>query len=99
MLIVVHGSQNPVVQCRELEKRKCPKKLQLLNAYSASSFTLADIQSMEIHSVDDCDKAAAEVGFPMVLKPPAGMGAKATFRVTNEESLLRAVSGMAVSAH
>jgi biotin carboxylase len=50
-------------------------------------------------SADDARAFAAEVGFPMVLKPPAGMGAKATFRVTNEESLLRAVAGMAVSAH
>lgn len=49
-------------------------------------------------SGDDARAFAAEVGFPMVLKPPAGMGAKATFRVSSEESLLRAVSGMSVSA-
>ena len=40
---------------------------------------------------------AAQVGFPMVLKPPAGMGAKATFRVTSEETLSRAIDGMRVS--
>ncbi|MBX3188615.1 MAG: ATP-grasp domain-containing protein [Labilithrix sp.] len=39
---------------------------------------------------------ANEVGFPIVLKPPAGMGAKATFRVTSEEAFLRAVQGMNV---
>jgi biotin carboxylase len=54
------------------------------------------------HRLVTCDadaKAfAAEVGFPMVLKPPAGMGAKATFRVSSEETLLRAVSGMRVDA-
>lgn len=44
----------------------------------------------------DAKKFAAEVGFPMVLKPPAGMGAKATFRVASEEALLRAVEGMRV---
>jgi biotin carboxylase len=33
----------------------------------------------------------------MVLKPPAGMGAKATFRVTALDALLRAVKGMRVS--
>lgn len=38
---------------------------------------------------------AKEVGFPIVLKPPAGMGAKGTFRVGSEEELLRAVRGMA----
>ena len=40
---------------------------------------------------------AAEVGFPMVLKPPAGMGAKATFRVGSAEELARALAGMRVS--
>lgn len=34
---------------------------------------------------------AAEVGFPMVVKPPAGMGAKATFRVNDLDALLSAV--------
>jgi formate-dependent phosphoribosylglycinamide formyltransferase (GAR transformylase) len=47
---------------------------------------------------DDARAFAKEVGFPMVLKPPAGMGAKATFRVTSEEGLLRAVVGMRVDA-
>jgi biotin carboxylase len=46
----------------------------------------------------DAHAFVEEVGFPMVLKPPAGMGAKATFRVTSTEALLRAVSGMRVSA-
>lgn len=39
-----------------------------------------------------------EVGFPMVLKPPAGMGAKATFRVRSREELLGAIRGMGASA-
>lgn len=47
----------------------------------------------------DAESFAEEVGFPMVLKPPAGMGAKATFRVGSREELLRAVSGMHVSAN
>jgi formate-dependent phosphoribosylglycinamide formyltransferase (GAR transformylase) len=51
-----------------------------------------------VTSEDDARAFAAEVGFPMVLKPPAGMGAKATFRVSDEGALLRAVSGMRVSA-
>lgn len=42
---------------------------------------------------------AKEVGFPIVLKPPAGMGAKATFRVASEDSLVRAVEGMNVRPH
>lgn len=44
----------------------------------------------------DGERFAAEVGFPMVLKPPAGMGAKATFRVTDGASLARALDGLRV---
>lgn len=47
---------------------------------------------------EDARAFAAEVGFPMVLKPPAGMGAKATFRVSSLETLLAAVKGMRVDA-
>ncbi|MBS2014362.1 MAG: ATP-grasp domain-containing protein [Deltaproteobacteria bacterium] len=50
-----------------------------------------------VTSEADARAFAAEVGFPIVLKPPAGMGAKATFRVTSEESFVRAIAGMAVS--
>ena len=50
-----------------------------------------------VTSEADARAFAEEVGFPMVLKPPAGMGAKATFRVTSEEALLSAVRGMRVS--
>ena len=46
------------------------------------------------HLGADARAFAEEVGFPMVLKPPAGMGAKATFRVSTLEALLRAVVGM-----
>ena len=40
---------------------------------------------------------SAKVGFPIVLKPPAGMGAKATFRVNDDDALARAVAGMGAS--
>lgn len=50
-----------------------------------------------VTSESDARAFAAEVGFPMVLKPPAGMGAKATFRVGSLEELLRTVAGMNVS--
>jgi phosphoribosylaminoimidazole carboxylase (NCAIR synthetase) len=54
------------------------------------------------HKLVTCEKDAhafvEEVGFPMVLKPPAGMGAKATFRVSSVDALLRAVKGMRVTA-
>jgi len=39
-----------------------------------------------------------EVSFPIVLKPPAGMGAKATFRVGDRESLTNALEQIRPSA-
>ncbi|MBL8613680.1 MAG: ATP-grasp domain-containing protein [Myxococcales bacterium] len=51
-----------------------------------------------VTSADDARAFAEEVGFPMVLKPPAGMAAKATFRVTDRDQLLGAVAGMRVDA-
>jgi len=50
-----------------------------------------------VRSQADAKKFAELVGFPMVLKPPAGMGAKATFRVSSPEALARAVEGMGAS--
>lgn len=47
---------------------------------------------------DDALAFEAQVGYPMVLKPPAGMGAKATFRVRSREDLLDAVRGLGASA-
>lgn len=45
----------------------------------------------------DAEAFAAEVGFPMVLKPPAGMGAKATFRVNDLASLRGALESLHAS--
>jgi phosphoribosylaminoimidazole carboxylase (NCAIR synthetase) len=50
-----------------------------------------------IRSDADAQAFTEEVGFPMILKPPAGMGAKATFRVSSLNELLRAINGMGVS--
>jgi len=51
-----------------------------------------------ITSDGDARAFADEIGFPMILKPPAGMGAKATFRVSSREELLEACKGMRVDA-
>jgi biotin carboxylase len=51
-----------------------------------------------IHDAHDAESFAEEVGFPMVLKPPAGMGAKATFRVRSGPELYKACEGMRASA-
>jgi biotin carboxylase len=42
---------------------------------------------------------AEEVGFPLVLKPPAGAGAQGTFRVDNNEAFEEALSISAPTAH
>ncbi len=51
-----------------------------------------------IRTRSDAEQFMRLVGFPMVLKPPAGMGAKATFRVNSAEDLFRAIGGMGASA-
>jgi biotin carboxylase len=38
-------------------------------------------------SADECRACARDTGFPLVVKPPAGAGARNTFRVENEEQL------------
>lgn len=45
-------------------------------------------------SDDDAVAFAREVGLPAVVKPPAGMGAKATFRVRSLDELRAALRGM-----
>ena len=50
-----------------------------------------------VRTARDAEAFVAEVGFPMVLKPPAGMGAKATFRVTDEAALFGALESMRCS--
>lgn len=47
-------------------------------------------------SEKDAHAFSEEVGFPMVLKPPAGMGAKATFRVSTRDALLDAVRSLRI---
>jgi len=54
----------------------------------------ADLPCAEHAKVTTTDAAlsfAHEIGFPLVVKPPAGAGAKATFRVENEEELRSAL--------
>jgi len=50
-----------------------------------------------VRSVTEGEAFANDVGFPLVLKPPAGMGAKATYRIDTHEALRGALQGMGVS--
>ena len=85
-----HGVRGTSSKTAELFRDKASMK----DALRAAGLPVA--RHKLVASADDARAFAREVGFPMVLKPPAGMGAKATFRVTSEEALLRAVEGMSV---
>jgi hypothetical protein len=39
------------------------------------------------HSVDEARAAAADLGYPLVAKPPAGAGARSTFRIDSDSHL------------
>jgi biotin carboxylase len=47
-----------------------------------------------IRSWDDAEAFVREVGFPLVLKPPAGMGCKATWRISNADELKSALRAL-----
>jgi hypothetical protein len=50
-----------------------------------------------IRSYADAEAFVAEVGLPIVLKPTAGMGCKATWRITNTEELRGALGAIQAS--
>jgi formate-dependent phosphoribosylglycinamide formyltransferase (GAR transformylase) len=85
-----YGVAGTGVQTAELFREKARMK----DALRAAGLPVA--RHKLITSEEDARAFAGEVGFPMILKPPAGMGAKATFRVTDLGGLLRAVEGMRV---
>ncbi len=45
-----------------------------------------------LHGASDAWAFADEVGYPMVLKPPAGAGSRATYRVDNPDDLARVLA-------
>jgi D-alanine-D-alanine ligase-like ATP-grasp enzyme len=71
-------------------------KSQMKAALRAAGLPVA--KSRLLGDLNDARSFAAEVGFPMVLKPPSGMGAKSTWRVNSIDELLRGVAGIGASA-
>lgn len=53
----------------------------------------------KIHSVEDVEKFIAQVGFPIILKPLAGVGSKNTSRVTNQNELYAALNQLMPSTN
>jgi formate-dependent phosphoribosylglycinamide formyltransferase (GAR transformylase) len=70
------------------------EKAMMKDALRAAGLPVARHELIE--SEADARSFAEEVGFPMVLKPPAGMGARATFRVSSTDELLEAIAGMRI---
>ena len=60
---------------------------------------LACARHRVLRSWQDATAFVDEVGFPLVLKPPAGMGCKATWRIRSVEQLRAALDAMRPSAH
>lgn len=70
-------------------------KSRMKAALAAAGLPVA--RSRLVRGEGDARGFASEVGFPMVLKPPAGMGAKSTWRVESLDQLLHGVRGMGAS--
>jgi biotin carboxylase len=51
-----------------------------------------------IRSLADAQRFVGEVGFPIVVKPPAGMGCKATWRIRDAQELAAALGALRASA-
>jgi len=51
-----------------------------------------------VHSSEDAAQAAYEIGFPLIVKPPAGSGSRATFRISDEEDLASCLRQMPPSS-
>lgn len=79
------------VKTAELFRNKAMMKDELRKA------GLPCAQHALLTTADEGPAFAQKVGYPIVLKPPAGMGAKATFRVENDADIRAAVSGMGAS--
>lgn len=70
------------------------EKAQMKDALRAAGLPVA--RHRLVTELSQAREFAGQVGLPLILKPPAGMGAKATFRVTSDEMLSNALNGMRV---
>lgn len=71
------------------------EKAEMKDALRAAGLPVA--RHKLLRSLHDAHAFAADVGFPMVLKPPAGLGARSTVRVKSLEGLIGTLSEMQVS--
>lgn len=52
----------------------------------------------QVTSAAEAERFAAEVGYPIIVKPPAGVASQATYRATDEASLSQAVQSVLAAA-
>jgi D-alanine-D-alanine ligase-like ATP-grasp enzyme len=86
-----YGVDGTSVEVAELFRDKSKMK----RALAAAGLPVA--RNSLLRTIDDAKAFATQVGFPMVLKPPAGMGAKSTFRIRSLGELSAAFDGLRVS--
>src|SRR5579859_6017788 len=94
LLAVLEQLQVPVAQVREhlgipgmdpVSARNFRDKAQMKTVLRAAGVPCA--RHRLASSADEAADFAQEVGFPLVVKPPAGAGAKSTFRLDDERDL------------
>ncbi len=85
------GVEGTPVKVAELFRDKSRMKAALRQA------GLPVARSALLENEQDARAFASQVGFPLVLKPPSGMGAKSTFRVNSMDELIQGALGMGAS--
>ncbi len=68
------------------------EKARMKEALSAAGLPVA--RNRLCRSLQEARAFAQEVGLPIVIKPPAGMGAKSTFRIRSQAQLLKTCASM-----
>lgn len=97
--------QVPIAEAREALRidgtsadvaRNCRDKNRMKDVLRAAGVPVA--RQALVHGADDARAFAQQVGYPLVLKPIAGFGARNTQRVTDEASLASALQALQPSA-
>lgn len=70
------------------------EKAEMKDALRAAGLPVA--KHALLHGQQEAERFAEAVGFPLVLKPPAGVGAKSTYRIRSGDELRAALSAMDV---
>jgi len=71
------------------------EKAQMKDALRAAGLPVAE--HALLGTIEEARAFASKVGFPMIVKPPAGLGSRSTFRVTTLEGLIGTLAEMRCS--